>query len=443
MYLAFIKFKMKIVFSIAALLFLVALSMTSCSGIKKTKGTVTDSGALGQGEFVQDLSSEGLAKELGFENDISPPQDKFDKKPFVIGLLIPLEGSAKSIGVDVADAVKLSLSDNKAENVEVLAFDSGKGAADIEFALEKLNREHVDAVIGPVFSEQSNVVQLYLENKEVPVFSLSNDSSLLGRDNLYLFGALPEKQAEQLVGRWHSDISKSCEEFYHHAFVNLEKKNKLCGSLYTAVPSNKYGRALSRVVEKSSETNNYISSKVFKYDEKDSVEDIGIMVRRLLLDIKNSQACVIKKDDPDGGSIRHVGVLLVEGGWRLRKIYNQIRASEIVKDCDIQFLSLGNWSDEDMRNMKSVLSIEDSGDEQKRFGRRFMSKFRHAPSKISFSAYDAATAILGNMEFSYSMHKWVVSKPKIGTTFLGAVNEFSIGEHGESVRIPRIVRRNF
>ncbi len=147
--------------------------------------------ALGGSSALFGLSGcSGLA--LGDQNEL-PPAGTVGKAV----LLAPLSGPRASIGQIMLAAASLG-GDPTNANAEVTVVDAGSDDATAVSAARTAVAGGAQMILGPLFSGQSVAVAQAV-GREVPVVSLSNDSSIASA-NLFVFGITPQQSAKSMLG---------------------------------------------------------------------------------------------------------------------------------------------------------------------------------------------------------------------------------------------------
>ncbi|QFT58115.1 Penicillin-binding protein activator LpoA [Sulfitobacter sp. THAF37] len=112
-------------------------------------------------------------------------------------LLAPLSGSRASIGQIMAATASLGGQPTNL-GAEVAVVDAGDDAATAVTAATTAVASGAKMILGPLFSAQARAVAAAV-GRNVPVVSLSNDSSIAG-GNLFVFGLTPQQSARAVIG---------------------------------------------------------------------------------------------------------------------------------------------------------------------------------------------------------------------------------------------------
>lgn len=104
-----------------------------------------------------------------------------------VGVLLPLTGDKKQFGQSALTAIKLALGvegDNAGSGIELIVRDSEGDADKAQRAVDELaGEQHVIAIIGPLFAEESLAAAVRAESYGVPIINLSR------RDGIPQIGA--------------------------------------------------------------------------------------------------------------------------------------------------------------------------------------------------------------------------------------------------------------
>ena len=92
-------------------------------------------------------------------------------------MLLPMSGDYRNIGLDISRGVEMSFYQFNDNDIELLYFDTAGGKNAHDAAHDAVNAD-VDVVIGPFFSSSTIVAKKILNEKNIPILSLSNDQSI-------------------------------------------------------------------------------------------------------------------------------------------------------------------------------------------------------------------------------------------------------------------------
>lgn len=136
---------------------------------------------------------------------VTSPQNHSDKN-IAVGLLLPLTGKHAELGKALEDAASLALFDKYARlsaldqsiRVELLPKDSGDAPDMARGAMVSALKDGAKIIIGPIFSNATEIATPIAASQSVPVLSLSNNTARR-IDGAYMLGLSPAEQAERVV----------------------------------------------------------------------------------------------------------------------------------------------------------------------------------------------------------------------------------------------------
>ena len=126
----------------------------------------------------------------------APPPER---APPRVGLLLPLTGTAASLGQDLLDAAQMALFDVGRTDLELLPRDTGDRPQQAEAAARSALDAGAELLIGPLFARSTTAITPVAAERGVSVISFSNDAGI-ARPGVYVLGFRPEEQIERIVG---------------------------------------------------------------------------------------------------------------------------------------------------------------------------------------------------------------------------------------------------
>ena len=164
-------------------------------------------------------------------------------------VLLPFSNKFRSIGEKIRKAVDLAVLQSKNNSIKFVYFNTGKdfSSNDLELVIKKLNPK---LLVGPLLRENLIKIKPVINKFKIPVFSLTNDSSL-SEKGIWVLGFSPFDQINKII-----DYAIKC------------KKEKI-GFISE---DNDYGRKIYDIVENSDIINLvknkiFINTKIFKNKE--------------------------------------------------------------------------------------------------------------------------------------------------------------------------------
>lgn len=121
------------------------------------------------------------------------------RPPAKVGLLLPLTGSAASLGQDMLDAAQMALFDVGRTDLQLIPRDTGDRPPQAVVAARAALDAGAELLIGPLFARSTAAVAPVAAERGVSVISFSNDAGIAG-PGVYALGFRPEEQIERVVG---------------------------------------------------------------------------------------------------------------------------------------------------------------------------------------------------------------------------------------------------
>ncbi|MDQ6967816.1 MAG: penicillin-binding protein activator [Mariprofundaceae bacterium] len=100
-----------------------------------------------------------------------------DTQDIYIGILLPLTGPYANFGKEALNGIRLAMSEQKQGNLHLYIEDTGDGVDATIAAYQKLNKQSVDWIIGPLLSKHTEALLPYLK-RNIPIISLSKQNNL-------------------------------------------------------------------------------------------------------------------------------------------------------------------------------------------------------------------------------------------------------------------------
>jgi ABC-type branched-subunit amino acid transport system substrate-binding protein len=112
-----------------------------------------------------------------------------------VALLLPLTGPDGDVGLSLANATALALSDTKSTNIQLTSYDTNLG---VTAATNRAVADGNKVILGPLRGDQVLEVANIARPKNIPILSFSNDIGVAGR-NVFLLGHLPNQSIDRVV----------------------------------------------------------------------------------------------------------------------------------------------------------------------------------------------------------------------------------------------------
>lgn len=312
-------------FYIIILLFI----LSSCAdSIKTQKTNVIPS---------QNITSESLAPFIS------------DEKQINIALLVPFENSKNHIGSSIINATKIAIAEINNSDINLVLINSSLISQDPDLLLQKLQSNKIKAIIGPLFSKETqNLIEL-TSKMDIPILSLSNDTSLNG-NNLLIMGPSPAAQATILTKY---AIAKSINQFY------------------LALPSNKYGKIIEEAITEEINQKTNITYSTTWYNPKDPSHTIDSLVASLAGKQNSNKALFM----PQGG-----------------EILNILNASLEKHKLKINLIGSKSWDNKEILNFSyfnGALIILKNDNKEQLFFSEYKQLFHEEANNLEFITYNS------------------------------------------------------
>lgn len=115
-----------------------------------------------------------------------------------VGILLPMSGPNAGLGHAMLNAAQQAVYDAAAPNFELMPRDTAGNEATAAAAAHDAIKNGATLLIGPLFAAQVPAVAKVAAGANVPVLTLSTDTSLAS-SNLYVMGFTPASQAERIA----------------------------------------------------------------------------------------------------------------------------------------------------------------------------------------------------------------------------------------------------
>ena len=271
-------------------------------------------------------------------------------------LVVPLTGKGADIGKALRDAARLALAEKNVAEYAIIPIDVNEAGA--ASAAEKAVGYGVEAILGPVFSDDVGKVAKVARKAKLKVFSFSNNKAVAG-GGVYVFGLIPSQQVERML---------------------IYSGNRGLKNYSAIVPNNIYGHQSSEMVRKFA---GWIGGKLI---------EIGLYSAKT----PTSTAAGVVSEGYKGKGMKPKqstdGVIIVEGGEKLKSVVNALSNAGV--GCGrVRCLGVSSWDDK-----KVIASPALSGawyaaspyEDVEDFLIRFQQKYHYMPDEISSLGYDIA-----------------------------------------------------
>ena len=189
------------------------------------------------------INSNKKIKDDPLNNQLDNRMNEGDTKFLKVGLMTPLSGENYLIGRSILNAAQLAIEKTNQKFISISIIDTGN-ENELTRNLYNALQDNIDIFVGPVFTKNVKRVSKILDNKNIPLITLSNNSRLED-EGVYVFGLTLEDEINQLL--------------------NYSHKNNL-NKYAVIIPKNEYGERVKVEIEKFNAGNKLVSFKYIFYD---------------------------------------------------------------------------------------------------------------------------------------------------------------------------------
>ena len=297
-----------------------------------------------------------------------------------IGLLAPLSGEYKEIGISLLYSLQLALNEIDDKKVFIVPQDSGSGDKEkLNNAIKEIRSKDINIVIGPINNDDFNEVKKF---NDITFISPSNISPEF-QQNIISIGISFESQMKSLV-----------------KFIKKQKKNKTI----ILIPQNNYTDLIENKLNKL-DLKEY---KIFKYnpDPKILTGEIETLTnysqRKKNLELRKK--IFEDKDDEQSkrqlerleqkytlGDVNFDSVIIIDFGSSLKSVLTSLIFTDVDQD-KVLFTTVNQWFDESIfyeNTVKSLYYPSVNYKEFKKYKDNYFKTFNNFPSEMTILAYDA------------------------------------------------------
>ena len=120
-----------------------------------------------------------------------------------IGLLLPLTGSRASLGKSLVNSVRV-YTDNVEKKIDFRVYDTRSTNIGAQESFKKALNDGINIYIGPIFSDETIAIKDLAENKDVLIYSLSTDQSIVSK-NILISGFSVEDEVSCILQKIKSE----------------------------------------------------------------------------------------------------------------------------------------------------------------------------------------------------------------------------------------------
>ena len=285
------------------------------------------------------------------------------KKIVKIGLLLPLTGRNAQLGHALQDAATISLFDKYARlslsqqsiKVQLVVKDTGDSPEFARAAAQDAVNEGVALIIGPIFSDATEVVAPIAAAKNISVLSFSNNRARAAT-GVYPLGFSPKEQVKRAL---------------NYAYAHDKKR------IAVLVPRSPLGDQVIEAAHEAAAENEMTLAGEAQY----APQGIGV---------EPALAALMPGNDGTG-ALPFDTILLAEGGTAVDTVLRALSTRNI-NPATVQFIGTGIWDDVNLLrrvNLNGAWFASSSPQTTAQFEARFRANYNYQPPRIASLAYDA------------------------------------------------------
>jgi ABC-type branched-subunit amino acid transport system substrate-binding protein len=119
--------------------------------------------------------------------------------PVRVALILPLSGSAASVGRSMANGARLAMEQTPGPTIHLVLKDAGSSAETARSATQEALAEGAELIIGPLTADSVAMAGALARSYDTPLIGFSSTSSV-ATDGVYLLSVLPEAEIMRALG---------------------------------------------------------------------------------------------------------------------------------------------------------------------------------------------------------------------------------------------------
>ena len=289
-----------------------------------------------------------------------------------IAVFLPLSGKYQRLGQSILDSMQLAIYELGADNITYRAIDVGSDSVSAEKAMDTINLDDIDIILGPIFKDQAEIVYKQAKKNNLLMITYSNDLDLMNIQGLYIFDIIPNQQIKKVV---------------------QYASSKQYSNIYSVAPKNKYGDFVEKTLLENRGADHYNVKKVSLY----TASNLPIVKRFTLSDAILSTKSSIKYDVSNKlPGFGHPAILLPEQNNNLVNVINQLQFLHSSSDSKYKVLGIGDWSQYSLAQniiTRKAWVADVPHKLLSEFESRFQDNYKYAPPRIAAISYDSIMLI--------------------------------------------------
>lgn len=336
-----------------------------------------------------------------------------------VAFLVPLSGKFKELGENMLNSAEMALFFLNDPNVSLMPIDTKGTPFGAKEAAEEALARGAKLILGPVFSRSAKSAITATEGSDVHVISFSNDKTLAD-SGVFTIGFRPEQEIERII--------------------SYARDQGITD--YTAVlPNNNYGASAAETLRLSVEDEGHsiLRSEIYYVDAKGNAKNLynhTINAMNAALKTRPERDYITEeKRFSDEPIVYPRGMLVPEGGVRLKEVLSNLSRSGRFDSEKVRLLGTSLWSEElpedDLLN-GAWFAAADVNKHQS-FEAHFQEVYGKQPPSIASLAYDgvALAVALSRMSGGNDFSREALTNPR---GFVGVDGIFRLEPNGLTSR---------
>lgn len=269
---------------------------------------------------------------------------------FRVAMLLPLSGSAATVGQSMKNAAMMAIGDINNNNLVIQFYDTKSTGSGARVALENALNAGSSMILGPLMSEEVMAISSEAKNKGVPVISFSTSPNVL-QSGIYSLGLLNENQINRII-KYAADKGRS--------------------RIAAVLPNNQSGENMYRSLIKAAQNNGVQVVKVGFYAPS-SMDFTGLVTQM------------------KSGGVDFDALLIPETGNRLKAISSMFSYYDVAAP-EVLFMGTSVWDNSSLTKETELYGAAYPAmplKNKNKFTEKYNDLFGSAPTGLSIFAYDA------------------------------------------------------
>ncbi len=360
-------------------------------------------------------------------------KDNRGNPKYKVAILLPLSGRHEKIGKSLLNSIHLAYNQNPNKYIELKIYDTKSDLKFSETIAKEILNDGNKAVLGPLLGEEAVIIAKTLEKNEIPVFTFSNDITLIqNTPNLYSLSPMPSAEIEASID---------------YASKTLKSKN-----FAVLVPDNKYGEIMYASIKKFLADRNLNLVRYVSYPPNSP--RIMVNIRKILprnellryekinTQLQNKEEVLDKKGKPINKAPDPIldfdTLIIADYGSRVSVVASHLPSLGINMK-SLKVIGLSNWETQEIYNnnlfqnayFASLVDFNES-----HFAKKYEEYYGTLPQLLDVTAYDSVITLMtlvykdteGNLVNNFTKEHITSIKLK------GLASNFIITENGITKR---------